>query len=94
MNQPAKKKAANPLLVSNPLLSKPIPHAYALVPDPDRKGRFFAVHLTNVVARELEHLEPNARSAAAPHGLVRINGAMEKRHRSKQWDTVEPEEDQ
>ncbi len=87
MSGAPKKKAAeaNPLLNANPLLSKPVPHAYALVPDPERRGKFFAVHLSNVVAEGLEHLELSGRSETAPYGMKRIEAAMEKRHRLKGW---------
>lgn len=85
MSAAKKKPEENALLNADPLLSKPVPHAYALVPDPVRRGRFFAVHLTNVVAGGLEHLEVNGRSETAPYGLQRMGAAMEKRHRLKGW---------
>jgi hypothetical protein len=67
------------------LLRLPIPHAYALIPVPERPGRFYAVHLTNVTAMGLEHLEPSGRSEAAAYGLGRIGKDMEKRHKEKGW---------
>jgi hypothetical protein len=79
-----KKKTDAPLAV-DPLLAVPVPHAYALIPDPAHRGRFFAVHLTNVVAGGIEHLEPSARSDVAPRGLMRMSVAMEKRHQRKTW---------
>lgn len=69
----------------HPLLSKPVPHAYALVPCENRPGLFYAVHLTKVQAAGLEHLEPNSRPLAAPFGMLRISAAMEKRHQQKLW---------
>lgn len=74
----------------NPLINRPIAHAYALVPDPDRRGRFFALHLTDVIAGGVEHLEPNGRSQIAAHGLRRIAKAMEVRHRRREWGQPEP----
>lgn len=71
--------------VAHPLLERPIPHAYALVQDPARPGRFFAVHLTDVVAKGIEFLEPSARSEPATYGLGRMRGDMEDRHRRKTW---------
>jgi hypothetical protein len=79
---PPKKKLED---VVHPLLREPVPHAYALIADPKKPGHFFAVHLTDVVARGLEHLEPGARSAAAPYGMQRIGKAMERRHAEKRW---------
>jgi hypothetical protein len=79
---PPKKK---PEEVVHPLLKEPVPHAYALIPDPKKVGHYFAVHLTGVIARGLTHLEPGARSAAAPYGLQRIGKAMERRHVEKRW---------
>ncbi len=67
------------------LLKRPIPHAYALIPQPGRPGRFYAVHLLNVTADGLEHLEPSGRSEAATFGMQRIERAMDKRHKEKQW---------
>jgi len=86
MSTQTKKKPelAAPLAV-DPLLERPVAHAYALIPDPVRAGRFYAVHLTNVIAGGLEHLEPGARSQVAPYGLLRIQAAMETRHRRKKW---------
>lgn len=70
---------------THPLLRRPIPHAYALVPVEGKPGLFYAVHLENVVAERLDHLEANGRPAMAPHGMIRIHGAMETRHRQKKW---------
>lgn len=69
----------------HPLLSKPVPHAYALIPAEGRPGLFYAVHLTGVQAAALEHLEPNSRCLSAPFGLIRIHSAMERRHTQKKW---------
>ncbi len=69
----------------HPLLQKPIPHAYALVPCPSRPGLYYAVHLAHVQAEQLDHLEPNSRPLQAPFGLIRISAAMEKRHQQKLW---------
>lgn len=71
--------------VPHPLLAKPVPHAYALIPAEGRPGLFYAVHLTDVVAAGLEHLEPNSRCLSAPFGLIRIHSAMERRHTQKKW---------
>ncbi len=70
---------------AHPLLSKPVPHAYALIQDPERPGRFFAVHLTDIVARGIEFLEPSARSEPATYGIVRMDRAASKRHKEKAW---------
>lgn len=67
------------------ILRNIIPHAYALVPVPERPGRFYAVHLTNVTATGLEHLEPSGRAEPATYGLGRIGKDMEKRHKEKRW---------
>lgn len=69
----------------HPLLSKPVPHAYALIPAEGRPGLFYAVHLTGVQAAGLEHLEPNSRCLSAPFGLIRIHAAMDRRHAEKKW---------
>lgn len=69
----------------DPLLKKSIPHAYALVPIEGRPGMYCAVHLEGVTAERLEHLEPNGRPAQAPAGMLRIHGAMERRHLGKKW---------
>lgn len=74
-----------PKRLPHPLLSKPVPHAYALIPCESRPGLFYAVHLSKVQAEQLEHLEPNARPLAAPFGMLRIGAAMEKRHLQKLW---------
>lgn len=67
------------------ILRNIIPHAYALVPVPERPGRFYAVHLENVTATGLEHLEPSGRPEPATYGLGRIGKDMEKRHKEKRW---------
>lgn len=72
-------------VAAHPLLEVPVPHAYALVPAKGRPGLFYAVHLTNVQAEKLEHLEPNSRCLSAPFGLIRIEAAMQKRHAEKKW---------
>lgn len=82
---PAPKKDATVTAVKHPLLEKPVPHAYALIQDPARPGRWYAVHLVNVSAQGIEHLEPSARSEMAPHGMIRIGKAMERRHVEKKW---------
>lgn len=69
----------------HPLLARPVPHAYALIPAEGRPGLFYAVHLSNVQAEKLDHLEPNSRCLSAPFGLIRIHAAMEKRHHEKKW---------
>lgn len=69
----------------HPLLARPVPHAYALIPAEGRPGLFYAVHLTQAQAAGLEHLEPNGRALAAPFGLLRIHAAMDKRHHQKGW---------
>ena len=69
----------------DPLLERPIPHAYALVPHPTKEGLFYAVHLENVVAERLDHLELSGRPSAGPFGLNRITQAMETRHRARRW---------
>lgn len=71
----------------SPLLRGIIPHAYALIPHPGRPGRFYAVHLGNVTADTLTHLEPSDRSEAATFGMQRIERAMQKRHKEKLWNT-------
>lgn len=69
----------------HPLLATPIPHAYALVKDPRQPGRWFAVHLTDVVAGGLEILEPSDRHEPATYGMERIKVAMQRRHVEKKW---------
>lgn len=66
-----------------PILDRPIAHAYALVPDPARPGRYFAVHLRDVVAGGYDHIEPSGRSDMIPRGMMRITGAMQARHRAR-----------
>jgi hypothetical protein len=62
-----------------------IAHAYALVPEAGKVGRFRAVHLTNVLAESIECLEPSNRSEPAGMGLARCESAMAKRHRKGEW---------
>lgn len=83
----AKKKADDDALPAppHPLLTKPIPHAYALVSDPKQPGRWFAVHLTGVIAEGLSILEPSDRNEPATYGLHRIHQAMQRRHAEKKW---------
>lgn len=88
MNAPKKKDAPvtnGAAAEVDPLLRKPIPHAYALVPHPEKPGMFYSVHLENVQAERLEHLELNSRPSAAPMGMLRIEGAMQRRHFEKKW---------
>jgi hypothetical protein len=84
---PTKKKPEAPPSVAevDPLLRRPIPHAYALVPHPERPGLYYSVHLTNVTAEAVEHLDLNGRPSLAPMGMVRIGGAMQRRHFEKKW---------
>ncbi len=82
----AKKKEPEST-VAHPLLATPVPHAYALIQDPARPGRFFAVHLADVLASGIELLEPSARSEPATYGLVRIARAQDRRHKEKRWVT-------
>lgn len=79
-------KKTPPRLV-DPLLEKPVPHAYALIPHPEKEGLFYAVHLSNVYAEGLEHLEGSGRPSAAVFGMIRITQAMQLRHRAKKWRT-------
>ncbi len=69
----------------DPLLRVPIPHAYALVPHPDKPGLFYAVHLEGVSAERLTHVEPSARPSHGPYQLQRIYREMETRHRARKW---------
>lgn len=85
MTAAAAKKKDPETTVAHPLLAVPVPHAYALIPDPNRVGRFFAVHLSDVLAAGLEHLEPSGRSEAAAYGLQRIARAQDRRHKEKRW---------
>lgn len=80
-----KKPEAEDVAPLHPLLQTPIPHAYALVQDPKRPGRWFAVHLTDVVAGGCEILEPSDRNEPATYGLERIKLAMHRRHKEKKW---------
>ncbi len=70
----------------DPVVGRPILHAYALVPDPARVGRYFAVALTDVVAGGYTHLEPSGRSDMPTRGMLRIEGAMQARHRQRAWE--------
>ncbi len=84
MTATAKKKEPEST-VAHPLLAKPVPHAYALIQDPEKPGKFFAVHLTDVLASGIAFLEPSARSEPATYGLVRIARAQDRRHKEKRW---------
>ena len=66
----------------------PIPHAYALIPDPDRPGKYYAVHLMGVHAERIEHLDkPVPRGSYHTAALSRIIPAMQNRYRlEKGWD--------
>lgn len=70
---------------TDPLLAAPIPHAYALVPHERIPGLFYAVHLINVSAERLEHVEPSGRASHGPFQLQRIQQHMETRHRARKW---------
>lgn len=83
----AAKKKTEEAAPPHPLLNRPIPHAYALIADPNRPGRFFAVHLTDVIAQGLDILEPSGRSEPATYGLQRIDRAADRRHKEKRWAT-------
>ena len=87
MNAPKKREPApnGAALEIDPLLRKPIPHAYALVPHPDKPGMYYSVHLEGVTAERLEHLELNSKASAAPMGMLRIEAAMQRRHFEKKW---------
>lgn len=81
------KKKPDPVqsTVAHPLLERPVPHAYALIEEPGRPGRFYAVHLTDVLAKGIEFLEPSERSEPATYGLVRLTRAQDRRHKEKKW---------
>lgn len=69
------------------LQQKPIPHAYALVPDPDKPGFYFAVHLENVYAEKVNHLEYSERSSYRTMGTNRILNDLLQRHRKGEgWE--------
>lgn len=89
MNATIAKKKTEPeaaeSAVAHPLLERPIPHAYALIEQPGRPGRFYAVHLTDVLAKGIDFLEPSQRSEPATYGLVRIARAQDRRHKEKRW---------
>lgn len=85
MTQQTSKKNGAPPPDVDPLLQKPIPHAYALVPHPEKAGLFYAVHLENVCAERLDHLEFSARPTPATFGMLRIEAAMQRRHFEKKW---------
>jgi len=70
----------------DPVIGRPILHAFALVPDPARPGRYFAVGLSDVVAGSYTHLEPSGRSDMPTRGMLRIEGAMQARHRLRAWE--------
>lgn len=72
-----------------PLANKPVPHAYALMQDPHRPGKYFAVHLSNVIAEDIEYLEASARAENVAYGLRRLSAAMEERHRRRAWASEE-----
>jgi hypothetical protein len=58
-----------------------VPHAYALIPDPNAIGRFRALHLSNlrVDASQIEYLEPSARTEPAVSAVTRCMTAMNTR---------------
>lgn len=62
-----------------------MPNAFALVPAPGMPGQFFAVQLKGAVAKEVIHLEPDARPSGASWGMNRIHSAMDKLHRKRAW---------
>jgi hypothetical protein len=80
---------APPALPAFDPIGRPIAHAYALVPDPDRPGRYFALCLHDVVAGSYDHLESSGRSDMIPRGMMRINGAMGARHRARTFQEDE-----
>ena len=60
-------------------------HAYALVEDPLRPGRYFSVHLTGVIADSAEIIEPSACSEYALNGVNRIINEIHRRTRKQLW---------
>jgi hypothetical protein len=58
-----------------------VPHAYALIPDPNSIGRFRALHLTDlrVDPSQIEYLEPSARTEPAVSAVTRLMTAMNVR---------------
>jgi hypothetical protein len=65
-----------------------IVHAYALVQSKAVPGKFYAVHLENVLAERFEILEPSARAEPAAHGVSRILHALDIRQFKKAWGRV------
>jgi hypothetical protein len=78
-----KKEVKAPTAEAKP--AEVIAHAYALVPEPGKVGKFRALHLTNVIAENVECLEPSGRGEPAAMGLARCESAMAKRHRKGEW---------
>lgn len=62
-----------------------IAHAYAIVPEPGKIGRYRSVHLTGVTADQLEDLEPSRRSEPLSTALMRCIEAMNIRVRRRLW---------
>lgn len=60
--------------------------AYALVPDPERHGKFFSVELKDVAYDSLKHLEPSARSESLGSAAERVTTAVHLRGVRRKWN--------
>jgi hypothetical protein len=61
----------------------PFPFAYAIIEGPP--GKWAAVCLEGVTAREIVRLEPNGEPEAQVRAMRRINNAIEMRTIAKKW---------
>ena len=61
-------------------------HAYAIIPDPERPGKYFSAHLTGVSYKGLKHLEPSERSESIGTATERLNTAVSIRSRTHKWN--------
>lgn len=73
--------------MNDPVTAQPVAFAYALVPDPKRRGRYFAVCLKDVICGGYEHLHPSGKSDIAAWGLQRMQRDMDRRHVRGEWGT-------
>lgn len=87
MSEAAKKKTPQEETLKDKLTRKPIPHAYALIEDPDHPGMYYPVHLQGVFSEGLEVIGFNNGSSYRERGLARIRLDIQNRHRiGKGWD--------
>lgn len=60
-------------------------HAYAVVASKTQPGQFYALHLKNVVAEDVDHLLTNNRPTFLMSACERVRSAIDRRFHEKKW---------